>query len=241
MSLIGRLLLISLLILSQKTYAQDFAFSLQQLRGTGCPKGSNSTVVSPDGSALSVIFDRFSAVVPNDNTLNDNDEEDNDDIPKLGGKLKNNKNLSRKACNISLVATIPPEHKILGLDITTDVRGISIMEEGTEGRFQSIFVGKKGLGHKGGTEKNIVGQKVWRAKMSDVIEDWTFSKNHFMPLSTGCAKKQDRKIQLNLKTVLMARILDPFIKLDPRGEVIVDSSDIMGSLRVKVHTQVCKK
>ncbi len=247
MSLMKSLLLLMSALLSIKSYAQDFSIGIVELRGTGCPQGSHGSVVSPDGSALSILFDQFSAVVPNESTNNDNDEADNDILipgvhPKLQkAVLKAQKALSRKACNIVLSAAIPADQKVIGLDIQTDVRGAVMMEEGTEAAFQSLFVGKKGLGFKGQMpEKSIVGHKIWKANKGELIEDWTFSKNHFHPLVSGCAKKADRKIQLNLKTILYARMLNPFIKLAPRGEVVIDSSDIVGSLKVKVKTQPCK-
>lgn len=239
MKVIRQLLILMLLTMSYRSYAQEFALNIVELRGTGCPQGSHSSVASPDGSSLSILFDGFSAVVPNESTDNDNDDVDDVETPK---KLKNKSSrwMSRKACNIVLNALIPADQKIVGLDIITDVRGMAMMDLGTEGSFQSLFVGKKGLGHKGSKESVLVGSKTWKAKKNDVFKDWLFSKNYFLPLGTGCAKKQDRKILLSLKTVLMAKILDAYIKDSPRGEVLVDSSDIMGSLRVKVRTQTCK-
>jgi hypothetical protein len=239
MVLLRHLTILGLLLLSFDSYAQDFSFSVLELRGTGCPKGSHASVVSPDGSSLSILFDRFSALVPNESTNNDNDEVDATEVdPTL--KKKNSINISRRACNIILQATIPADQRVMGLDITTDVRGVAMMDLGTEGIFQSLFVGKKGLGHKGAKEAVQVGQRVWRANKADVSEDWVFSKTHQLPLASGCAKKQDRKMQLNLKTVLIAKILPSAKKLTPRGELVIDSSDIAGSLRVKVKTQPCK-
>jgi hypothetical protein len=58
--------LFTLLLVSPTLFAQ-INFNNVTYGGTGCPQGTVSTAVSPDGSSLSILFDEFRAEVPDYN------------------------------------------------------------------------------------------------------------------------------------------------------------------------------
>ncbi len=85
--------------------------------GSGCPDGSASVTVSPDGQELTLLFDQFVAE---------------------GSKPR----ASRKSCNLSIPIKVPQGFQISIYD--ADYRGY--VSPGTKGRLRSeyFFAGKRG-------------------------------------------------------------------------------------------------
>ncbi|QYX32315.1 DUF4360 domain-containing protein [Sphaerospermopsis torques-reginae] len=85
--------------------------------GNGCPEGSASVNVSPDGQELSILFDQFIA-------------------------LGNNSAQTRKSCNLSIPIQVPQGFQISLYD--ADYRGY--VAPGTTGRLRAeyFFAGQRG-------------------------------------------------------------------------------------------------
>jgi hypothetical protein len=85
--------------------------------GSGCPAGSASVSVSPDGQELSILFDQFSA-------------------------LGNNPAQSRKSCNLSIPIRVPQGYQISFYD--ADYRGYVAPRTTGNLRAEYFFAGGRG-------------------------------------------------------------------------------------------------
>ena len=85
--------------------------------GNGCPERSASVTVSPDGQALTILFDKFAA-------------------------LGNNVSESRKSCNLSIPIQVPQGFQISFYD--ADYRGYVSPETTGKLRAEYFFAGQRG-------------------------------------------------------------------------------------------------
>lgn len=88
--------------------------------GNGCPSGSASTTLSPDGKSLSILFDEY--------------------FVEAGGR----KRIARKSCNIAIPVHVPQGMSISIVDV--DYRGYVSLPRGGQGKFRAeyFFAGRKG-------------------------------------------------------------------------------------------------
>jgi len=90
MNLPKKLFLVLMASLSVSAMAQSLQLGWPSTGGNGCPQGSVSANLSPDGRELSILFDQFVAEAG----------------PAVG------KTLDRKSCNISIPVTVPGGYSI---------------------------------------------------------------------------------------------------------------------------------
>lgn len=90
--------------------------------GNGCPGGSASVTLSPDASALSILFDQY--------------------IVEAGGAT--NRSLDRKSCNLAIPVHVPQGYSISVFQV--DYRGFVAIPRGGRGQFnvEYFFAGMRG-------------------------------------------------------------------------------------------------
>ena len=90
--------------------------------GTGCPGGSASANVSPDGTALSILFDSY--------------------VAAAGGST--GKRLDRKSCNISIPVQVPNGYSVAVFQV--DYRGFTSIPRGGRSQFdvEYFWAGSRG-------------------------------------------------------------------------------------------------
>lgn len=90
--------------------------------GSGCPGGSASVTLSPDGKSLTLIFDQF--------------------IVEAGGPTR--KRIDRKNCDIAIPVHVPQGMSVSILEV--DYRGFNALPSGAMARFSSeyFFAGSRG-------------------------------------------------------------------------------------------------
>lgn len=199
--------------------------------GSGCPQGTVSTAISPDGSSLSILFDEFRAEVPQYDGNNDNSE-----LPR--GPRSRNRNtptVSHKNCALSFTASLPAGVKADSLEINMQARGATFTDQGVQASFSSILVGYNGLARSRGNP-TVVAVKNWRGNVS-VSEDWTQSPKSVVALNSACSGGQGRDIRFDLKNHVSAEILDG--NLQKTGLITVDSNDVNGLLKFTLRTRPC--
>src|SRR5215212_4204310 len=106
------------------TFAQADDISLGEpgYGGNGCPAGSASTILSPDGKSLSILFDQYAV--------------------EAGGAT--NKALDRKSCNIAIPVHVPDGLSVSVLAV--DYRGFNAIPAGAKTTFhvEYFFAGARG-------------------------------------------------------------------------------------------------
>lgn len=230
-----RLFFSVLLFSSSLIQAQDTDFNFEDivLRGTGCPAGTTSVVPAPDDKTVSILFDRFSASVPQNDGQNDNDEASEEGS---GGEGKLNPRLSQKVCNIVIKARIPVGHKVDGASIFFDYRGATAVEKGAVAAFRSNLIEVQGPVAQGRREKFPLFVKRWATPQ---MEDWQISNTVNIDANSGCAARHDRRVRFVLRNVLVARIGPHINPQNTSALISLDTADIKGNLKLKVNYSPC--
>lgn len=103
-------------------FASGIYLGEPEYNGSGCPQGSASVALSPDFTAVSILFDSYSATA--------------------GGSTR--KTMDRKTCNIAVPVNVP-QGKSVSL-FTIDYRGFNSIPQGAYATFSAeyFFAGKTG-------------------------------------------------------------------------------------------------
>jgi hypothetical protein len=117
-----KLISVSLLVGSLTAMAQDIELGHPAYGGNGCPSGTASASLSPDGKSLSIIFDQF--------------------LTEAGPAAR--KTIDRKSCNIAIPVHVPNGFSISVLAV--DYRGYVGLPSQATARLQAeyFFAGMRG-------------------------------------------------------------------------------------------------
>lgn len=115
-----KLLSTLLLLSSLSTFANGISLGDPVYGGNGCPQGTASAVVSPDGKSLSILFDEY--------------------MVEAQGKTT----VARKSCNLAIPVNIPNGFSVSIIGV--DYRGYVSLPQGASARFSTeyFFAGVKG-------------------------------------------------------------------------------------------------
>lgn len=225
-------LILSTLVFASYVQAQNVSFRGVTYAGTGCPQGTVSTAISPDGSSLSVIFDEFRAEVPQYDGNNDNDG-----TTSRGRRNdRNTTTLAHRKCALSFIADLPPGTKADSLEISLEARGATMLDPGVEGSFASILVGYQGIANSRGNPTVII-NKHWRSRPVAQDDNWVATPKPIVNLNSGCSGANGKSIRFDLKNHVQAEITDG--NLSRHGILSVDSNDVTGLLKFTVRTRPC--
>jgi len=117
------MLLVSSVLLSASAFAvNDIQLGQPAYGGTGCPAGSASATISPDGKALSILFDQF--------------------VAEAGGT--SGKRMDRKNCSVAIPVKIPQGYSVSIYQV--DYRGFNSLPGGANSTFnvEYFFAGSQG-------------------------------------------------------------------------------------------------
>lgn len=103
------------LMISAAASAQQLQIGEVGYGGNGCPVGSASATVSPDGTAVSVLFDQF--------------------ITEAGGTT--GRSVDRKSCNLSIPIRVPNGYSVAVFQV--DYRGFNSVPSGGFNRFEAEY------------------------------------------------------------------------------------------------------
>ncbi|MCS6838468.1 MAG: DUF4360 domain-containing protein [Bdellovibrionaceae bacterium] len=104
-----------LLGLSQVSLAQSIRLGTPSYGGSGCPAGTASVSVSPDGSTITILFDQFTA--------------------ESGGH--SGKQVDRKSCNLSIPVEVPQGYSVAIFQV--DYRGFNSLPWGARSQFEAEY------------------------------------------------------------------------------------------------------
>lgn len=237
------LFLASLLLSTPLTVwsSENFQFDRSNisLRGSGCPPQTYSLAYTDDLQTMSILFDEFSASVPQFDGINEND-----DVIDGKGELKSRKNdkfLQRKICTFRLAALVPEGQFIDSIDVQIDFRGAALLDPGTTARFRSILVSRGGVIKNKTKNKYQVTSRKWRAKKQALEDDFYIHSKKTIPINSACAVKKDRRARLVFKNVITAKIRkkNRTSNTNRSASIFIDSADIVGTFSVKVNLSKC--
>jgi hypothetical protein len=213
----------------------NIIFEQINTNGTGCPQGTVTSIVSPDGTSMSLLFDEFRVEVPNYESA---------PAPSTGRGPRYNPpgaNASiyeaHKTCSIAFTTTLPAGRMATSISISLQARGNTMTDAGIQSYFSTILVGHRGLANSVGPQVKVVEKKIWMGR-TEVGEDWTTDTNVTVPLRSSCASSSNRSIKFELKNHLEAKIKTNDITKS--GIVTVDSNDARGLLTFTLSTAPCR-
>lgn len=114
--------LASVVLFASLAMADGIRLGFPAYGGSGCPQGSAAVALSPDNTALSILFDEYMA--------------------EAGGP--NGRRLARKSCNLAIPLHVPQGFSVSL--IKTDYRGFNSLPYGAYARFNTevFFAGHRG-------------------------------------------------------------------------------------------------
>ena len=220
-----RLTAFSFCLLSMNAVAEVATIKSVSLSGNGCMPGSFSSVLSPDNSAVSILFDELSVEVPF--------EKQSDDFV-YDSILKTK---DRKTCNIVMKFDVPAGHKLRSLDFKTDFRGFAFGEEGTLGSLETRLISfKENRNHKKPMSTVIIDKKFGNFEFDEDIDE---SANVNVALQSNCGNHQPTEIEVVVRSHLTAEIIDTGALDLPMANLVLDSNDTSGQFKMQVNTQKC--
>lgn len=235
MKRIGWLTLILLTaLIPENILAGDLAFSKIEARGTGCPLGSTDIITSPDQKSVSLLFNEMIIELPQFDGENDNEA----DIPGQNRGNRFDRNLVQKICNILIEADVPADHKVDSIDVKIDLRGSTLMDEGTTAFFHSQLINLQGPGRSNEARRDFIARKIWRE--GPIEDDWTVSSTKNIQVKGNCSRHGDSKNTFNLRNLIRADIRPLGERLNSMVFIGLDSADILGKMEFKVHTSSCR-
>ncbi|MEY4615847.1 MAG: hypothetical protein RJB66_807 [Pseudomonadota bacterium] len=101
--------------ISLSAHASQLRLGAPSYGGTGCPAGSASVNVSPDDSAVSILFDSY--------------------VTEAG--YTTNRSVDRKACNITIPVQVPQGYSVSVFQV--DYRGFNAVPRGASTRFDAEY------------------------------------------------------------------------------------------------------
>jgi hypothetical protein len=218
--------------LNSITFAGDFSLENVSVQGTGCPADQTVISMSPEKSVASLIFQGFGATVPNLDATNDNDQAGTD-TPSNGRRIvlaKNNPNISHKVCNIRLDVRVPQGKKLDGIEISYDMRGNALLEQGIVGKFKSFLVRKMGLGTERIAGLQLMEERLFDAQRDFLDTDIFVSFKKMVQIKSDCnGQSRAQDVNLHIQHYLGARILPGYEGQKPNGTLTLDSTDVAGN------------
>lgn len=232
MKLSTKSIILSTFLASSIASAQSLEFKKIELSGSGCRPGTTTNILSPDGTAVSVLFDDLFIEIPQFSGDNDNDEfsDDNEDITS-----KFDKNLNRKICLMNITTKVPRGYKISALDLSFDYRGSTFTEAGTLTSFKTKLVNFQGPSGRNQYPEKLLGTKRFRSN-SDT--DFTLSQTRTLPVSSECSNRETVS-KFAIKNIIMAKTISRYAHLAPEAFIALDSADMQAKVKFKVKLSRC--
>jgi hypothetical protein len=122
-SLLATTVALTTLAAAVPAFASDISLGMPGYGGSGCPSGTVSATLSPDGKSLSMLFDEYSV--------------------SAGGMT--GRSFDRKACNVAIPVHVPSGYSIAVIGV--DYRGYNHLPARASSQFnvEYFFAGARGL------------------------------------------------------------------------------------------------
>ncbi len=208
-------------------YSQDTIYNVVQTRGNGCPEGTATVVASPDGKTLSILFDALQSTVPNT-------------VAAPTGRGRMDQNMDYKVCDVVIESTLEQGQRLLGVELTTQLRGNLEADVGTSAQVISTLMEYRGPFHVGRGGSQTIVQKEWIATSVPLSDDFQIDQTRSLDMRAGgCAARGDQKFRMVMKNIVNTRILPGHEQHNPMALLTLDTADISSKLVVALRTAAC--
>lgn len=230
---IERLLVFVICAFSYAASAQ--VFQNVEVRGLGCPEGSSSVVVSPDGKSLSILFNDFKVEVPN---LLSSDNSEAVALGLITPAMAKNGTADINICNISFILELPADFLNHQLEVGLDYRGHVFMEQGLRSMFRSMLFQNVIDPNTPVSRpiRSIVENQSWLSAQSELDQDLIINTKKIINVASGRPARVNgakSKLNINFKNVIGLMTIRPNDPISSFGQLTIDSNDISGKMTIK--------
>jgi len=217
LKIVGRVIVASLL-LSNVSLAQLLTFQSISLQGNACKKSNTSVTISPDGTAISVLFNKFNLEFPKPVPADPNDLSAVDELVTSDLNGRNTRLVDWQTCNMTFELPVLEKTRIDEIHVSLDFRGLAALDPGLNAVFRSMIVYDTPNLPTPRTRKTLA-----RNRWSNTNEDWIVSVRDKVSTALGCEPMLKRRFSIKS---LMA-LSKPVVLPDPNAQALVtlDSTD----------------
>lgn len=223
--------LISFFLL-QNSFAQQIEFGELTYEGTGCPDGTLTSVVSPDGASLSILFDQFMVEVPSRGAITGPTRPGRNAPTRATGQHEDH-----KTCHLKFKATLPEGVMATHLEVNVQARGSAVLDQGIQAYLSTILLNYHGLAQYRRVSPTVLDTYFLRSVRKPIDENWVRDQKAEVAINSECSRSGNKSIQFELRNHLNAEIINR--DLMKSGLVMVDSNDMNGQLKISLRTKRC--
>lgn len=195
-----------------------------QLQGRGCGSQNASVIFSPDQAQASVLFDELIVQVPSGGM---DDFFDASSISII-------KTIDRKVCNMTVKLEVPTDERVVGVEFLTDFRGIAVGDKGTEAEMDSRIISWNDSQRTSSTSSTVIFNKLFRGAFDQELYE---ANSNYIVVNSSCTTKP-ASIDFVIRNTLRAEVVKKGREV-PSAVLAIDSSDMSGNFKIKLHTQKC--
>jgi hypothetical protein len=230
-----KILALSLLLGPMMSWGQlstPIKWSKVTLTGKGCPSGTQSTLISTDGSALSIIFQGLSISFPFVG-----DPHTQGDIRDIRGQVPGDVLALSvfKSCNVSLEFQVPAGKYVESAVVTVDWRGAAIIDPGINARLKTLVTYPAYRNGRLSRERTILIDKLW----TESDEEFTLTNKQKVISALGCNSGNTQTIEF--KHILLLNPTHRGIDVQANAVLSTDTADAsLPSMDVDLVLKPCK-
>ncbi|MDH4467470.1 MAG: hypothetical protein QE271_05375 [Bacteriovoracaceae bacterium] len=202
------------------------------LSGKGCPSPQQSTLISPDGGSLSIIFQGLSLEYPFVG-----DPSTQGDVRELRGLVTGDLLgvTVFKSCNVSLEFQVPNGQYVESAAVKVDWRGSIFLEKGISGRLKTLVTYPAFRSGRLSRASTVLIDKAWRE--SD--EEFTLTNSQKVISALGCNTGSTQTIEF--KQILLLTPTSRATQSGASALLTTDTSDAtLPGMDVDVVLKPCK-
>ena len=219
------LMILALTALASRPSKAQMRLVNETHRGNGCPVNSVAFATSPDGQAVSVLYQNFSVQLPDPNQ---------GQIPGSTVRRRFDPFRLNRGCNLSFDIELSAGVAVESLEVSIFNRGAAIMDAGVRGSVSTTFLGYSSFGGRVAPQSVTLQNKAWSGAVND---DWISNPVVTVPIRSACASASARTMRFDMLSAIDAQIVSG----NPRAQALItmDSSDVNGSMKIRVITRPC--
>lgn len=234
-----KIILLFIMLSTYAAKAQDF--QNVTVRGLGCPDGTTSVTYAPDNKSFSILFDDFMAKLPSSSSHSDNVDAISNGL--ISGQYANSSQVNIKICNIGLLLNLPQNTRTATIQIGYDYRGFISLALGQTAFFRSMLFQTSQINHGGGQghTRNLIQDNTYNSGNNTLDQDLMISSTKIISIPTvpkvqivNGQRVITNQVAIAFKNVIGIHATMPNAISTGDGQIMIDSTDIVGKMTIKV-------